>query len=106
MHYLIEILISPFFTAIIASLATLLVSRLTGVIGNSRDEMDALKEGMRTLLRNELVAAHREWYEEKGYITLEALEFCQQTYNAYHGLGGNGSGDKLFKDIKTLPVKR
>lgn len=106
MHYLIEILISPFFTAIVASLATLLISRLTGVIGNSRDEMDALKEGMRTLLRNELVAAHREWYEEKGYITLEALEFCQQTYEAYHGLGGNGSGDKLFKDIKTLPVKR
>lgn len=106
MHYLIEIFISPFFTAVIASIATLLVSRLTGVIGNSRDEMDALKEGMRTLLRNELVAAHREWYEEKGYITLEALEFCHQTYEAYHGLGGNGSGDKLFEDIKTLPVKR
>lgn len=106
MQYLVEILISPFFTAIIASIATLLVSRLTGVIGNSRDEMDALKEGMRTLLRNELVAAHREWYEEKGYITLETLEFCHQTYEAYHGLGGNGSGDKLFNDIKTLPVKR
>lgn len=106
MQYLVEIIISPFFTAIIASIATLLVSRLTGVIGNSRDEMDALKEGMRTLLRNELVAAHREWYEEKEYITLEALEFCHQTYEAYHGLGGNGSGDKLFNDIKSLPVKR
>lgn len=106
MNYLVEIFISPFFTAVIASVATLLVSRLTGVIGSSRDEMDALKEGVRTLLRNELVAAHREWFEEKGCITLEALEYCHQTYEAYHGLGGNGSGDKLFEDIKSLPVKR
>ena len=64
-----------------------------------------MAEGVRTLLRNELVSAHREWVEEKGYITLEALEYMKRTFESYHALKGNGSGDKLWKDLKALPVK-
>ncbi len=59
----------------------------------------------RVLLRNELVRMHRDWVEEKGYITLEALEYAQNTYEAYNELRGNGSGTKLWHDIKALPVK-
>lgn len=64
-----------------------------------------MAEGVRTLLRNELVSAHREWVEEKGYITLEALEYMKRTFESYHALKGNGSGDKLWEDLKALPVK-
>lgn len=68
-------------------------------------EMKALVDGMRTLLRNELVRMHREYVEEKGCISLEALEYAQQTYQSYHALRANGSGDKLWKDIQSLPIK-
>ena len=59
----------------------------------------------RVLLRNELVRMHREYAEERGCITLEALEYAQNTYETYHELGGNGSGTKLFEDIRALPIK-
>lgn len=100
-----HIILVPLVTAVITSVATILVGKLTGIISDRRNEDEAIKEGLRTLLRNELVAAHKEWCQEQGHITLEALEFCEQTYGAYHGLGGNGSGDKLWHDIKTLPIK-
>lgn len=60
----------------------------------------------RVLLRNELVRMHREYAEEKGHISLEALEYAQNTYDTYHELGGNGSGTKLWEDIRALPVMR
>ena len=56
------------------------------------------------LLRNELVAAHRRWVEECGYITLEALEYITELYEEYAAKGGNGSGEKLYLDIKALPI--
>lgn len=63
----------------------------------------AERMALRALLRNELLAAHREWAEEKGYITVAAYDFVRQTYVAYHGIGGNGTGTDLFLDLKALP---
>lgn len=60
----------------------------------------------RVLLRNELVRMHREWVEVEGEITLEALEYAENTFSTYHELGGNGSGTKLWEDIRALPVRR
>ncbi len=59
----------------------------------------------RTLLRNELVRAHRDWVEDKGYITLEGLEYVDETYEEYHAKGGNGSGTRLWEDIHKLPIR-
>lgn len=69
------------------------------------ERLDKLEDGSRTNLRNDLVRMHREWAEEKGSITLEALEFCEKTYESYHCLNGNGTGTKLWNDIEALPVK-
>ena len=70
-----------------------------------REAMDTLKEGMRSLLRSELVSLHREWVEEKGYINLEGKEYAERTYTAYHRLGGNGTGTRLWLDIDALSVR-
>ena len=69
------------------------------------EKREAERMALRALLRNELVRMHREWVEQKGYITLEALEFAKQTYDAYHALGGNGTGTRLYKDMRKLPIK-
>lgn len=66
---------------------------------------DEVDKANRLLLRNELVSAHREWVEEKGYITLEALEYVDETYACYHDRGGNGSGTRLWEDIHALPIR-
>ena len=62
------------------------------------------EESDRAMLRSDLVRAHREWVEEKGYITLEALEVVSKTHEAYNRVHGNDTGDKLWEDIRALPI--
>ena len=69
------------------------------------DQQSRQSEVNKALLRNELVSMHREWVEEKGYITLEALEYAQKTYDAYAAIPANGSGKKLWEEINELPVE-
>ena len=93
-------------SALIGAVVAVIVGRVKRGAQDSADTQKAIAAGVKTLLRNELVASHREWVEEKGYVTLEALEYIEDTYNCYHTLKGNGSGTKLWEDIKALPVKR
>ena len=65
---------------------------------------DVSEKTDRALLRNEIVKAHREWVEKKGFITLEALEYLGKIHDAYNAVGGNDSGDKMWEDIKRLPI--
>lgn len=66
---------------------------------------DAQQDGIRTLLRNELVRLHRDLVEAQGWCTLEDKEYAERTYIAYHKLGGNGTGTVLYEDIMALPIK-
>ena len=65
----------------------------------------AQQDGIRTLLRNELVRLHRDLVEAQGWCTLEDKEYAERTYIAYHELGGNGTGTVLYEDIMALPIK-
>ena len=105
MQELIDLVATPLVSALVGALVASAVGYVTRKWSGGIDTQRAIVSGMRTLLRNELVAMHREWAEEKGYITLEALEYAQETYEAYHGLGGNGSGTKLWEDLNALPVR-
>lgn len=66
---------------------------------------DAQQDGIRALLRNELVRLHRDLVEAQGWCTLEDKEYAERTYIAYHELGGNGTGTVLYEDIMALPIK-
>ena len=106
-------IVTPLFSAVIGALVGAFVAAIkkTTAQDKEREEQEraerrAEKKALRTLLRNELVSMHREWVEEKGCITLEALEYAEDTYESYHGLDGNGSGTKLWDDLKALPIKR
>lgn len=105
MDEVIAIIATPLVSALVGSVVTLVFNRLIRKSADGIDGQKAMFDGVKTLLRNELVAAHREWVEEKGYITLEALEYTEDTYNCYHAMKGNGSGTKLWEDINALPVK-
>lgn len=70
-----------------------------------RKKIDAIGDGMRALLRAELIRAHRDYVEEGSPITLQARTHLGAVYEAYHDLNGNGSATKLWEDIKRLEVK-
>lgn len=42
----------------------------------------------------------RQLLRDDHQITLEEFENCQEEYEAYHGLGGNGRGTMLFELVK------
>ena len=66
---------------------------------------DAQKDGIRTILRNELIVLHRGLAEEQGWCTLADKEYAERLYQAYHELGGNGTGTKLYEDVMKLPIR-
>ena len=66
---------------------------------------EAQKDGLRTILRNELIVMHRDLVEGRGWCTLADKEYAERTYQSYHELGGNGTGTALYEDIMALPIK-
>lgn len=94
---------------IIGTLITVVVSSVfTGVCvyaGTVRGRIFALRNGMLSLLRAEIIRSHDK-YEERGYCPLYAKEALEKAYNAYHALGGNGAVTKQYKDTMKLPEKQ
>ena len=92
----------------ISVMSTVAVGLLAWIVRKMRALVrtnDAQQDGIRTLLRNELVRLHRDLVEAQGWCTLEDKEYAERTYIAYHELGGNGTGTVLYEDIMALPIK-
>lgn len=71
--------------------------------GSKVDE--ALSKGMAALLRDKIKQAHK-YYMERQYISPTGLENITEIYNVYYyKLHENGVGEKMFKEIKSLPLK-
>ena len=63
----------------------------------------AMETGLRTLLRAELLEIHAK-YVPLGHIPVAVMEEADRVYRAYHSLGGNGTGTKIYEEIKALPT--
>lgn len=85
-------------TGLLGALVTYLSMRYKKVL----KENDALKNGMQSLLRNNIIDAHDK-YTKKRYCPIYAKESLTKTYEAYHALGGNGVVTKLYNDVMALP---
>lgn len=95
---------------ILESIVPMLLTGVGGVCGwllkshrkeEARDQ--AMETGLRTLLRAELLEIHAK-YVPLGYIPVAAMEETDRVYKAYHSLGGNGAGTKLYEELKALPT--
>lgn len=64
----------------------------------------ANEEGTLALLHNNIVTIHERW-TERGYMPVYQKEALERTYNAYKGLGGNGTITDLYNECRNLPVK-
>ena len=53
-----------------------------------------------------LLYANAEDTLRKGYATVADVEGLENLYKAYKSLGGNGTGEKLYKDSMALPVRK
>ena len=64
---------------------------------------EAMRSGMRALLWRELKSIHEQAVDEGGMDT-EQRRHLEGVYAAYHGLGGNGTGTRLYEDSMAQPV--
>lgn len=71
-------------------------------------EQDALKVGMIAVLHDRLFQ-ECTMYIRMGYIPIDEsekiLDNLRIVYNAYHNLGGNGTGTDLYERATALPLK-
>lgn len=68
-------------------------------------DIELLKGANLATLNYHLFAECERVLEHKE-ITINDLEKIKRLYYAYHNLGGNGVGTKLYGDVLVLPIKR
>lgn len=65
---------------------------------------DAIEEGVLALLHYRLYT-ECERFIEAGEITKDDLLNIEHLYEAYHALGGNGTGTELYNRVRKLKIK-
>ena len=64
----------------------------------------ATNEALRALCRDRILQGYR-YYKAHGGISTFDLETMTKLYEAYHGLGGNGTITAVYDKITALPIK-
>lgn len=111
---------SSIFSAIVSSIAAILVYKLQNrdhkreleelerkaelqrLEDKRQKEYEALKNGVQSMLRDRLIQSALS-YEKQGWVDTNALENVGLMYSAYSALGGNGIVTKLFNEMQELP---
>lgn len=94
--------VSTFITAAISAAVGAGISAFIVYYKNTRKKNKAMHDGLRSLLRADLIRMH-EKYTERGYCPIYAKTAAKDDYNAYHELGGNGVITGLYNDLLELP---
>lgn len=86
-----QYILPPLCAALVGSLAT-----LSRQLGKSNR---AMRDGMRSLLRQQLIDYHREYVVGGIPCPVRVKEQATSVYESYHALGGNGTGTQLWQEI-------
>lgn len=80
----------------------ILIATLWQKIKSTKQEQDAIKAGLQSLLRGEITKSYY-LYKEKGWIPVYALESVEANYKNYETLGANGVIDTIYNELMALP---
>lgn len=65
----------------------------------------AMQKGMMALLRQKLIDYHRDYVASGGPCPVRIKEQATTVHEAYAALGGNGTGDQLWREIMEAHVE-
>lgn len=109
---MIELIISGIVSVIATVLAFLLKNAIqeNHKLKQERTEedkktSDALKGGVKCLLRSKLMEYH-EIYVDRKHISPDEYENWTSMYDSYHDLGGNGMITHMAEDIEELKMEK
>ena len=99
-------LLTAVISAVVSSLVAVLKAGGKKAIERTEAEKasdEAMRAGMRALLWRELQTIHAHAMDQGG-LTVAERRHLESVYSAYHALGGNGTGTRLFEDAMNMPV--
>lgn len=102
-----QIIITTAVTALVSGVVGAIVATMVSAVKDkARDHSEtdeAIKEGMRALLWRELKNFHDQAMTDGGLNT-EDRHHLDSVYSAYHGMGGNGTGTRIYEDAMRQPI--
>ena len=102
-QYWLEILFGVLMSCLSANIV-----KIHKAIYRKQEEQNALKVGLIAILHDRLFGICKQ-YLSLGYIPSEDAEEilgnAETIYNAYHSLGGNGTGTKVYNKFCSLKIK-
>ena len=90
-------------SAIVGAVVGAVVAAVKAAGRNAITEDKAMQDGMRALLWRELKNIHAEAVEAGG-MTVADRRHLENVYGAYHGIGGNGTGTRLYQDAMSAEI--
>lgn len=103
MEPITTIAITTLVSSLVGAAVSAALTRLKGAGKRAVDTDEAMKAGMRALLWRELQVIHAHAVEQGG-LTVAERRHLESVYRAYHALGGNGTGTRLYEDAMAMPV--
>lgn len=82
-----------------------LYKSLSNKMKRQKEEADAVKNGMRSLLRRQIIVDCEESMKN-GYCPIDRKDTILDMYNCYHALGGNGTVTKAKDAAMELPTAK
>lgn len=96
--------LSSLLTVVLSSLSAALTTYLTKKVKDVFGEKSAYGKSIKILMRGQIYEYHKR-YTERGYITPKELSEFLEICDLYSAQGGNGTGEKMRKDVVMLPLK-
>ncbi len=103
MEPIYSIALTAAISGIVGSIVSAITVSIKGAGKKVVDTDEAMKAGMRALLWRELQTIHEQAMEQGG-LTVTQRRHLESVYKPYHGLGGNGTGTRLYEDAMNQPV--
>lgn len=90
---------------VLSPVCAALITALITMRRNSKTEDEAMRNGMRALLRQQLIDYHRDYVVSGKPCPVRIKEQATSVHDAYHALGGNGTGTQLWQEIMEAHVE-
>lgn len=103
MDAFIPLIISSTIAALVSAIVSSIYTRAKCATQKQLEAQKAFQQGMRALLWAELKQLHIDAHDANG-MTTEERHHLDNVYEAYHALGGNGTGTRLHEEAMNLPV--
>lgn len=78
--------------------------RLADRLKHKSTEDKAVRDGVLAMLHDRLYQSCR-FYFAQGWVDIKGLKNIEYLYDAYHALGGNGTGTDLYNRVRAMPIK-